>query len=365
MTTARRIGWGFGWVLAVLMIGQVDAVWAKSKPAAGKDAATPVRQAGKGSSKKPKAPEIPYPAPAGLTDQEPTNALAPGDFTIVALPDTQNYTAARHGGLPEMLTAQAEWIISNRVSRHIAYVTLEGDISENGSAILKQWLNATNALYRLEDPARTGLSDGIPYGAVVGNHDTYGGGTAKFNQYFGTQHFAGRSYYGGHYGTNNDSHYDLFSVGGQDFIVLALTMAAGSNSQLMGWANAVLQSNVNRRAIVVTHSLLNPAPWPTPATWTKEGPAIFDALAGNPNLFLMLCGHRHGDGRRHEAVGDGKRFVDVVLADYQSYTNGGNGFLRLLEFSPGKKQIRVKTFSPWTSQWATNPCGMFTLDWPL
>ena len=162
--------------------------------------------------------------------------------------------------------------------------------------------------------------------------------------------------------TNNDSHYDLFSAGGQDFIVLALTMGAGSNTNLMRWANEVLRANANRQAIVVTHSLLGPAAWPHPAPWTKEGEQIFPALTNNPNLFLMLCGHRHGEGRRHEVLGNGQS-VDVVLSDYQSYTNGGSGFMRLMEFSPRNQTIRVKTFSPWTKQWTTNTDGCFSLAW--
>ena len=306
----------------------------------------------------------PAPFPAGLTDREPTNTVVRGDFAIVVLPDTQFYTSAQRGGRPEMFTAQTDWIVSNRVSRRIAYVTLEGDISNDGSRVLQQWLNATNALYRLEDPARTGLPDGIPYGVVVGNHDTYNGGTGRFNQFFGTNHFAGHRYYGGHFGTNNDSHCDLFRAGGEDFVVLSLTMAAGADPGLMQWANGVLQANASRRAIVVTHSLLNPAPWPTPASWTEEGPPIFAALTNQPNLFLMLCGHRHGEGRRHEAVDGGRRSVDVVLSDYQDGPNGGDGFLRLMEFSPAHHTIRVKTFSPWTGLWSTNSNSCFTLAWP-
>ncbi len=345
------------WMTIVVLLGLLPVGWA-----ADMDVGAPATVSAV-STNKPVAKKKASPGPTGLTDREPTNAVAPGDFAIVALPDTQFYTATRNGGLPEMFTAQTDWIISNRVSRHIVYVAHEGDISNDGSAVITQWRNATNAMYRLEDPARTGLPDGIPYGMAVGNHDTYGGGTAKFNQFFGTNHFAGHTYYGGHYGTNNDSHFDLFSAGGQDFIVLSLTMAAGSDAGLMRWANTVLQSNVNRRAIVVTHSLLNPAPWPTPAAWTGEGPPIFSALTNNPNLFLMLCGHRHGQGRRHEPVGDGSRQVDVVLADYQDAENGGDGFLRLMELSPANHAIRVKTFSPWTGQWSTNGDGYFTLEW--
>lgn len=352
MTTIR--GWRWLSALAVLGLLPVGHAAGADEDAAAKPAAT--------STNKVVAKKGADPSPTGLTDREPASAVVAGDFAIIALPDTQNYTAARNGGQPEMFTAQTEWIISNRVSRQIAYVTLEGDISNDGSSVLTQWRNATNALYRLEDPARTGLPDGIPYGVAVGNHDTYNGGTAKFNQFFGTNHFAGRTYYGGNYSTNNDSHFDLFSAGGQDFVVLSLTMAAGTDAALMRWANTILRTHAGRQAIVVTHSLLNPDIWPVQASWTKEGPAIFGALTNNPNLFLMLCGHRHGQGRRHEAVGGG-RYVDVVLADYQGWTNGGNGFLRLMEFSPSNRMIRVKSYSPWTGQWSTNSDGLFSLAW--
>lgn len=313
--------------------------------------------------KKKKPPDAKPSNAFQLTVQEPASTIVPDDFTLVVLPDAQFYTANKNGGKSEMLVAQTEWIVSNRVSRNIAFVTTEGDISNDGGKINAQWERATNALYRLENPARTGLPDGIPYSAVVGNHDAHYGGTAKFNEYFGTSHFVGRRYYGGHCSTNNDSHYDFFSAGGHDFIVLSLTMDAGSDSNLMSWANSVLHSNARRSAIVVTHSLLNPEPWPKPATWTKEGPAIFESLTNNANLFLMLCGHRHGEGRRHESIGNG-RWLDVVLADYQNYMNGGNGFMRLMEFSPAHRTIRVKTFSPWTGQWATNSASFFTLAWP-
>jgi len=353
MTFSRK----WAWVARLVLLGLLPVGRAADMDDAA--AAKPsVEKAGKTASRKSE-----FPAPKGLVDREPTNAVAPGDFTIVALPDTQFYTSARHGGLPEMFVAQTEWIVSNRVSRHIVYVTLEGDISDDGSAVVTQWRNATNAMGRLEDPVRTGLPDGIPYGAVVGNHDTYGGGTEKYNQFFGTNHFVGHAYYGGHYSADNDNHFDLFSAGGQDFIVLALTMAAGEDEGLMRWANTVLKAHSDRRAIVVTHSLLNPAPWPTPAPWTKEGPAIFSALTNNPNVFLMLCGHRHGEGRRHELVGD--HAIDVVLADYQASPNGGDGFLRLMEFSPSNQTIRVKSYSPWTGQWSTDEDGYFTLAWPV
>lgn len=285
-----------------------------------------------------------------------TNAPAGPDFTIAVLPDTQNYCSY----YPQIFQAQTDWIVANHAVSNIVYVAGEGDIVNNAGSVAEYQV-ATSALYRLENPATTGLPDGIPYGTAVGNHDQP---TTLYNQYFGANHFAGRSYYGGNYGANNDSHYDLFSASGMDFIVLYITMGGGNDSALMTWANGVLQGNASRRAIVVSHSILNVTTRPTPSTWTGEGQPLFDALKGNTNLFLMLCGHMHGEGFRHETLPDG-RMIDILLADYQDYPNGGDGLLRLMTFSSSNNQIRVATFSPYTGVWRTGPDSRFDLDYTM
>ena len=71
------------------------------------------------------------------------------------------------------------------------------------------------------------VTGGIPYGICVGNHDQGIVGDPNstaiyYNQYFGTARFNGRTYYGGHYGANNDNHYELFSAGGINFIHISL-----------------------------------------------------------------------------------------------------------------------------------------------
>ncbi|GEM_PF-522266 len=286
------------------------------------------------------------------------NGTAPApDFTIVALPDTQFYSES----YPAIFQSEIDWIVNNHQERNIVYVTGLGDVVNVGTSDT-QFRNATNALYRLENPVTTGLPEGIPYGVPVGNHDSP---YTLFNNYFGVSHFSGRSYYGGSYTTGYQNHYDLFSAGGMDFIVLSLEYNAGANSAIMSWANGVLQANADRRAIVVTHSLLQAGyNWPTPAAWSTDGgTTIFPALANNPNVFLMLCGHNHGQGRRHEAVGD--RFIDVLLSDYQSDVNGGNGFVRLMEFSPSNNVIRVTTYSPYTLGSKTDGDNQFTLEYAM
>src|SRR5512133_1450907 len=183
------------------------------------------------------------------------------DFTLVVLPDTQIYAAEIFGGTRGMMIAQTEWVVTNRVARNVAYVAHLGDISNNGDnpSFVSEWYNITNAMYRLESSARTGLTDGIPYGVAVGNHeitpidqaDT--GSTSNYNKYFGVSHFEGRGYYQGHYGTNNNNHVDFFSSGGLDFMAVYLEYDTTMNAPVLAWANDWLRNNPNRRAIVVTH----------------------------------------------------------------------------------------------------------------
>lgn len=284
-----------------------------------------------------------------------TKPAPSGDFTVVVLPDTQFYAES----YPEIFQAQTRWIVGNRVARHIVYVTGLGDVVNVANAA--QYEIGSAAFAMLEDPATTGLPQGIPFGVPVGNHDGPPSYTL-FKSYFPTTRFSGRDYYGGSHETGYQNHYDLFSAGGMDFLVLSLEYNAGTNPTLMTWANGILQSYPKRRAIVVSHSLLKAGSnWPQPAAWSTDGgTTIFPALSSNANLFLMLCGHNNGKGRRHEPVGG--RFIDVLLADYQGDVNGGDGYLRTLEFSPANHQLRVKTYSPSNGGSKTDGDNEFTLD---
>lgn len=125
------------------------------------------------------------------------------------------------------------------------------------------------------------------------------------------------------------------------------------------WANGVLASNANRRAIAVTHGILEA----DGSFDSNRTPTLYDSLKGNANLFLMLCGHNHGEARREE-IFDG-RSVYLCLSDYQSYTYGGDGLLRLYEFSPGNGVIRVKTYSPRTGRYKTDAQSQFEIPFDM
>jgi len=53
------------------------------------------------------------------------------------------------------------------------------------------------------------------------------------------------------------------------------------------------------------------------------------------------------------------------LADYQGRANGGEGWLRILEFSPSNNVVRVKTFSPTLDRYETDADSEFTVDYDM
>ena len=298
----------------------------------------------------------------------PLTTPPPGaDFSLILLPDTQYYTAQMNGGSSATFKAQTQWILQNRLSRGIAAVVHLGDIVNDGESIPVEWQRADTALKVLQDPEATELPDGLPCALCVGNHDQQpngdvNGSTALFNQYFGVANFTGHAYYGGHHGANNDDHFVLFSAGGLDFIVVCIEYAATQPATVLAWADSLLAAHPQRRAIVASHSMLNTG---NPATFTGPGQAIYDALKDRPNLILLLGGHNPGEGRRQD--GFEGRVVHSLLADYQSRTNGGSGWLRILEFSPAANVVRVRTYSPTLDQWEADAdsSSQFTLSVPL
>lgn len=300
------------------------------------------------------------------------NTVGP-DFTVVVLPDTQYYSSSLNGGTPAMFDAQTQWIVNNQKSLNIAYVAHLGDLVQNGDngGNTSEWTVADGAMKNLE-------SANIPYGVHPGNHDEGSTGsddgdisyTVLYNQYFGVSRFTGRPYYGGNYGANNNNHYDLFSAGGMNFIVFYFAYDYNSDGStgsdlptVLAWANGVLQQYSDRHAILVSHYMMGNG---NPANLSVQGGQITNTLGVNPNVFLTLAGHYNtlpGEGQRTSVVSGNT--VQGLMSDYQDQPNGGNGWLRIMTFSPANNQISVQTYSPVLNQYMTDAGSQFTVPWNM
>ena len=286
-------------------------------------------------------------------------------FTIVGLPDTQHYTDGV--GSPDIFTSQTEWIVDNIVRHNIVFVSHFGDCVENGDngGDDSEWQIVDSAMSIIEDTLTTQMLYGMPYGMSVGNHDqspfgNSNGTTIFYNQFFGFDRFAGRDYYGGHYGSNNDNNFQIFSAENMDFILISLEYAIPLNVDVMDWADSLLQAHSSRRAIIVSHRIIGTG---NPANFDGQGLALYNGLKHHPNMFLMLCGHVLGEGQRTD-VYDGNT-VYSLLADYQGRPNGGDGWMRLMTFYPETNEIKVRTYSPFLDEWETDVDSEFSLYYEM
>ncbi len=287
------------------------------------------------------------------------------DFTLVTLPDTQFYSENSGGNRLQHFTSQTNWIVANRTTLNIPFVAHMGDMVQNGDSVPQEWINADSAMDIIEDPLTTLLTHGIPWGGAPGNHDQQpigspDGASVFWNTYFGTDRWAGRPYWGGNYSTNNDNNYQLFSASGLDFIIINMEYRPSANQAVLDWADALLKAHPNRRAIITSHWLIGTG---NPAAWGGHGQAVYDNLKDNPNLFLMLCGHIHGEGQRADTF-EG-RTVYTVLQDYQSRANGGDSWLRYFVFSPANNTITAKTLQTRTLTFETDADSEFTLPYAM
>lgn len=279
------------------------------------------------------------------------------DFTIVVMPDTQIYTLEGRN-LEKYFNDQTKWIRAHRADYNIAGVIHNGDIINNEPQ-LYQWNVADKAMKTLETPEQ-GLIDGMPYGVGVGNHDNklIGGNTvkdtARFNQFFGVARFAGKSYYGGHHGAKNDDSWFTFSAGGMDFVVVNLQYDLDPDPAVIAWAKGIFEMHPDAFGILNTHYMLGAG-----GTFSPQSRMIYSALKGVQNVRLMTGGHVAAESRRFDTF-EGHT-IHSMLADYQGRVDGGQGYMRLWEFSPSTQTVSVRTYSPTLDKFETDADSEFTL----
>ncbi len=292
-------------------------------------------------------------------------------FTIIPLPDTQFYTQQANGGNNSIFKAQTNWIVNNKSARNIKYLIQLGDCVQNGdnNGNPVEWQRADTSMSILENPVTTQLAHGLAYGICVGNHDqgATGDGSGRngsstfYNQYFGKTRFAGRPYYGGSSDpVKNNNHFQFFSASGMNFISISFEYDTNMDTLVLRWADSLLKAYPTHRGIVNSHWIIN-----SDASFGAQGQAIYNRLKNNANLHFMLCGHINPNGEARRTDVFNSNTVHTLLSDYQDRTNGGNGWLRIMEFRPSEDKVYVYTYSPTLNQFETDANSQFTLDYNM
>ncbi len=284
-------------------------------------------------------------------------------FTFIVLPDTQKYAMND----PEIFNKQTEWIVKNKNSLNIKFVSHLGDIVQGGGWDNNEWKIASGAMLLLEKAS-------IPYSIIPGNHDVDkvdepNAGFTKYNEIFTLSRFENKPWFGGNFHEYQNS-YSLIQVDKTPFIILNLEVDPADD--VLQWANTVLTKNKNRRAIVTTHAYLQDSdPKRSQAPHFRKngnsGEEIWNKLVkNNCNVFLVLSGHFHQDDGENQLTSTNNcdRAVYQIVQDYQGRKNGGEGLLRIYQFYPLIKKIKVFTYSPTKNNYERDKDSQFILSWP-
>ena len=323
-------------------------------------------------------PQIPV--YAGLEDEN--------SFSMILVPDPQSYT--KFAVNQPLFDLQTAWIAHNIDRLNIKAALFTGDMVEhNGKQISgplpnpyngdqtgrQQWEAVSRALSRLDNR--------IPYVVAQGNHDI-GHITATDRHTLAPEFIRPErniqwektlvatcpNWQGVH--TMENSAYEFKDKAWGDMLVLTFEFAP--RDEVIEWAKQLTESEQykNHKVFIIVHSwlgtagnriekegyTLRPCNWPE-AVWQK-------LVYPSKNICMVMCGHTgdapkiEGDvvntnfqptcSYRVDKAADGRDIPQMMFNSQQGdgnwNGNGGDCWLRILEFKPDGKTIGVRTFSP-------------------
>lgn len=295
-------------------------------------------------------------------------------FTVIGLPDTQNYSER----FPAIFYQQTQWVADNLQTLDIRFVSHYGDLVQNGDQ-LNEWSVADGAMRTLD-------LAGVPWGSTAGNHDITPTGTSgqpyiptNYRTLFGPSRFSGKDWYRGA-SPSGMSSYQVFFAAGLEWLALHVEVSASMRE--LTWAQAVLDDHRHLPVLFTTHRYLQDAEDYTagvPVVPSGRYPSIWYAIEGvyvpggtqsndifdwfvrrNPNIIMVQCGHFHEEFRQTSSNVLGNPVYEI-LADYQDDPNGGDGWLRIMTFDVGGGFIDFDSYSPFLNQTRTADESRFSL----
>lgn len=296
-------------------------------------------------------------------------------WSLVLVPDPQTYVKYdRNVGILNLMTS---WIRENVDTLNTQFVLCTGDLVEQNDLLnpdtkaanqnsKQQWTNTSEAFRKLDNR--------VPYVLATGNHD-YGHVSAEyrstqFDKYFSAEQNGfnakalreiGPALNGNSTAVN--AVFEFETPHPKKHLVIVLEFAP--RNEVLDWALKTLNQEKyeNHDVILLTHTYLDR----NSNHIKKEGYKIEDANYGaavfeklvkpSKNISMVFSGHIGAPddfeghiGFRQDKNAAGKTVTQMTFNAQAMgggwFGNGGDGWLRYLEFLPDGKTVKVKTFSP-------------------
>lgn len=297
--------------------------------------------------------------------------------SMILVPDPQSYIKFDvNQPVFELMTA---WITNNIENLNIKGVLCVGDLVEQNNMLVadgingnqtsrEQWQNVSRSFERLDNK--------VPYVVCTGNHD-YGYVSSEnrlscFPDYFYPERNSRlqdclvtvtKNWKGIPTLENAAYEFELNRWG----TILVISLEFAPRDEALEWAKELAASEKykNHTVLLMTHSYMDYkgdrfAKENYKISPANYGQAIWEKLVyPSPNIRMVLCGHdavTNGDDYKNNVSFRTDKNVDgrdVFQMMWNAQTagggwhgNGGDGWLRIMEFVPDGKTIRIKTFSP-------------------
>lgn len=295
-------------------------------------------------------------------------------WTLVILPDPQSYVKfGRNQGIFDLMTG---WIEEQIEPLNIGMVLCTGDLVEQNNILRGDGVNGNQSSinqWRAVDRSFARLDGKVPYVLAAGNHD-FGYKNIESRHTFYDQYITAdrsflnekmlREYFFAGDGTPTLAN-AVFEIQkhGYDYLILNLEFAP--RDAVLDWAKKTLDQEKykNHRVIVLTHSYMNSKNERIekenyPIEDGNYGEAIWKKLVyPSRNIVMVVAGHigTPNDFRGHVAFKQDARedgsIVSQMVFNAQAlgggwHGNGGDGWLRYLEFLPDGQTVKTYTYSP-------------------
>jgi hypothetical protein len=299
----------------------------------------------------------------------------PESYTWVLLPDLQSYS--KFGRNQALFHLMADWIVDQKDNLNIEMVLCVGDLVEQNNLLEPDGINGDQTSVSQWEAVQTGfakLNNKVPYILCTGNHD-YGVVSAEnrysqFNSYFPPQGNPITQSLLVEMAPNNEgvqtlenACYQWTSPQGKPFLIFSLEFAP--RTEILQWAKKLAANPEfkNHKGVLLTHSYQDSEGEHTdkgnyPLKDANYGDKIWENFVQpSENMRFVFCGHvadsetHEGQVSYREDPNQAGETVHQMLFNAQRegggwHGNGGDGWLRILEFLPDQKTIKVQTFSP-------------------
>lgn len=325
------------------------------------------------------------------------------NWSIAVIPDTQYYVSSAKNA--PLFTEITRWLVDNKEELNLQLVLHVGDIVDENTT--EQWERAKESLSHLDNQ--------LPYVLAVGNHDLGDNASDRstmLNDYFKvSDNPLNEVMFGGCFQPGHlENAWYRFQYGDVEYIIFSLEF--GVRDEVVRWVDQVAVRHDKVPFILLTHDFIDQesalfsedgmAEHTT--TETKNSPysygisekgsvncgqQLWDKLICRyPNFQFTFNGHYKAYRKTGPQPDEVEKLWDALAVGYRKdvYQNGnvihqmlfnaqwapkgGNGWIRILEFTADGRLVHVKTFSPHlahvadnaTDAWQTQSDMQFDLD---